>query len=163
MTREVQPPKKFAFSGTVTESDCHSLPARSFEIRPAGPRWKTADRLLIECIPDRTKSGSFTLTLTFTITDPPPPPPDYGNREYDFRSGAAIVPRNPSRLRGEFTDDFERCTRFATLFKEKVSQDVVSTSEHLRSSPHWSAEWAGEDQWGVAMELTLSGKFPESL
>lgn len=162
-TQQVQPPKKFIFSGPVTEADCRELPTPSFEIRASGPRWKTADRLLIDCVPTQKKDHSAILTLTSVITEPPPPPPDFGNRAYNFRWGESKTPtRPPNPMLGEFTKDPERCTRFAALFTEKVSKDFTSTTEHLRTSPRWSVSCNGDDLWGMSMEFELLGKYPVS-
>jgi len=164
LTKEVQPPKNFVFSGPVTEADCRELPTPSFEVRASGPRWKTADRLLIDCLPTKNEDHSAILTLTFVITEPPPPPPDFGNRAYTFRWGASInSKRPPIPMLGEFTKDPDRCTRFAALFTAKVSKDVTTTNEPLRTSPHWSVSCNGDDLWGVSMEFEFLGKYPESL
>ena len=45
----------------------------------------------------------------------------------------------------------------------KVSKDLTSTTEHLRTSPHWSVSSNGDDLWGTSMEFELLGKYPDSL
>jgi hypothetical protein len=161
LTREVQPPMKFVFSGPVSEADCRELPTPSFDIRASGPRWKTADRLLIDCLPIGDKKASLTLSLTFVITEPSPPTPEY--RTYSFRWGNSKNPKLLDPRMGEFTKDHDRCSRFAALFTAKISKDVTSTTEHLRSSPHWSVSCNGDDLWGTSMEVQLLGKYPDSL
>lgn len=164
LPKEIDPPKKFVFSGPVTEADCRELPTPSFEVRASGPRWKTADRLLIDCLHTKKEDHSAILTLTFVITEPPPPPSDFGNRAYSFRWGASINPkRPPNPMLGEFSKDPDRCARFVALFTSRVSKDVTSTNEHLRTSPRWSVSCNGDDLWGMSMEFELLGKYPESL
>lgn len=160
--REVQPSKKFVFSGSVSEADCRELPAPSFDIRASGPRWNTADRLLIACLPIGGKDHpSLALSLTFVITEPSPSTPDY--RTYPFRWGNSIRSKSVVPMVGEFTKDPDRCSRFASLFTAKISRDVTSTTEHLSNSPHWSVGCNGDDLWGMSMEIELSGKYPDSL
>jgi hypothetical protein len=161
-TKEVQPFKKFVFSGPVSEADCRELPASSFDIRASGPRWNTADRLLIACLPIGDKDHpSFTLRLTFVITEPSPSTPEY--RTYPFRWGNSKSPKSLDPMVGEFTKDHDRCSRFAALFTAKISKDVTSTTERLRNSPHWSVSCNGDDLWGTSMEIELVGKYPDSL
>ncbi|MGA3091105.1 MAG: hypothetical protein ABSD75_21055 [Terriglobales bacterium] len=163
LPQEIDPPKKFVFSGPVTEADCRDLPTASFEVRASGPRWKTADRLLIDCLPTKKKGYSAILTLTFVITEHLPPLSDF-NRAYSFRWGESVNPkRSPNPMLGQFTKDPDRCNSFVALFTSRVSKDVTSTNQHLRTSPRWSVSCNGDDLWGMSMEFELVGKYPESL
>lgn len=162
LTKEAQSPKKFVFSGAVTEADCLSLPTSSFEVYPSLDRAGTADRLVIDCLPTQDQKNVFTLTLTFLITEPPPASPDLHNRTYYFRWGESKASKqNP--MVGEFTKDENRCVRFASLFTTKVSRDTTSTTEQLLTTPHWSVSCNGDDRWGTSMEFELRGRFPDSL
>jgi TonB family protein len=160
LTKEVQSPKKFVFSGAVTEADCLDLPTSSFEVSPSnGPQGGTTNRLVIDCLPTQDQKNVFTLTLTFLITEAPPASPDLGNRSYYFRWGESKASKQLPMV-GEFTKDENRCVRFASLFTTKVSRDAASTTEHLLTSPRWSVSCNGDDLWGTSMEFELRGRFP---
>lgn len=163
LTKEVQPPKKFVFSGAVTEADCLDLPISTFEVSPSnGPPEGTTNRLVIDCLPAQDQNNFFALTLTFLITEPPPSSPDLHNRTHWFRWGESKASKQLPMV-GEFTRDKNRCVRFASLFTTKVSKDATSTTEQLLTSPHWSVSCSGDDLWGTSMEFKLSGRFPDSL
>jgi hypothetical protein len=162
VTKEDPSPKKFVFSGAVTEADCLDLPISSFEVRPSNARAGTTNRLVIDCLPTQDQKNVFTLTLTFLITEGPPSSPDLHDRSYYFRWGESKASKQLPMV-GEFTKDENRCVRFASLFTTKVSRDATSTTEHLPTSPHWSVSCNGDDLWGTSMEFELRGRFPDRL
>jgi hypothetical protein len=150
----------FTFSGTVAEKECAQLPGASFEIGPSGDRWKSDDRLEVDCVPWAT--GRFaTLILTFTIFGEVLPAPAGGARNYTFRWGKAIDRSSPTMV-GQFTSHPRRCELVKNLLTTKVSRTPASASEQLRRPATWSASCNGDDAWGTSMEIVLTANLRET-